>query len=74
MAYSIRFYQDIVRYHETQPCMLHPRTYKTAEEAERVARAELPTVRAKHGTTVGYAIFDATHFCVQIGPGVHDDA
>ena len=41
MAYSIRYYQDIVRYHETQPCEFHSQTYTTPDEAEQAARAEL---------------------------------
>lgn len=77
MPYSVRFYEDVTRYHETNPCRHHPRTYKTAEEAEDVAKSLLPDVREEHGRKVGYAVFnieEGLENAVAIGPGVHDDA
>lgn len=73
-TFTIRYFSDIVRHHETQPCAHNGRTFPTAEEAERVARAELPAVRSNHGSKVGFAIFEDNGRVAAIGPGSYDDA
>ena len=75
MHLGISFFTDVARYHETMPCERHDRVYPTLEMAEEKARALLPDVRKRHGSTVGYAITDmGTNYTWAIGPGRHDHA
>lgn len=71
--FSIRFYTNVTRHHETTPCDRLPTAFGSVEDAERAAVEHLAAVRLKHGTGCGYAIQDETGYVVHIGPGLHDD-
>lgn len=72
--YSIQYFSDIVRHHETSPVKHHPLTYQSLDEAEASALNEMEAVFAKFGTKAGYAILDGNRHVMAIGPGRSDDA
>ena len=48
--YKIRFYENIVQYHDTLPCAFHNRTSLTLGEAKAVAMEMMPKIRGKYGS------------------------
>ena len=67
-SFTIRYYSNICCHHESQPCAHHGKTYRSPEEAERAARAELQAIRLSHGSQAGFAIFEDNGRVVAIGP------
>ena len=74
MACRIEYYNDVTRHHETSPCLIRDKMCPSMDEAETVAKKELPAIRTEHGASVGYLITDTKTGRMRIGPGVDDDA
>lgn len=69
MHYGIRFYADVIRQHETQPCGIHGAVFASPDAAEAVAAKLLPEIQQKFGTGAGYAVIDDAGRVIAIGPG-----
>ena len=65
----LRFYVDIMRYHESSPCRQRLFAYSTLVEGERVADAELAEIKRQYGASAGYVILDEAGFEVTSGGG-----
>lgn len=57
-TFTIRYFSDIARHHQTQPCAHHGGTFGSIDEAERAARQQLPSVCTTHGPKSGFAIVE----------------
>lgn len=72
MSFDIQFFDDVVRHHELRPCKLWRFVYPTQDEAEQIAKAEMPKVREKYGPASGYIVTDNQNHQLPVAIGGPD--
>ncbi len=68
MHYDVKFYADVGRHHETQPCRNLGHSYATLEAAESAAVDLVTEIQEKFGKDAGYAVIDDAGRVLAIGP------
>lgn len=78
--YIIEYYEDIIREHLTSPCFRDSKTYKKLNFAVAQAEEDLPDIRKRFESKIGYQVYEMTFNGMRVfkhdiamGPSVADE-